>query len=98
MVHPLALARLHARGQLAELGPLGLHFTPKEMDELLSGLSPGWEAIERSVKIMNACPKPPRHSFMPPWLKMIAFGFPLLRFVEHIASDFPRAVDFFENE
>ncbi|MCP4996987.1 MAG: helix-turn-helix transcriptional regulator, partial [Gammaproteobacteria bacterium] len=34
---PLALARLRARGQLAELGPPDLRFTLKEMDELLNG-------------------------------------------------------------
>ena len=34
---PLALARLRARGQLAELGPPDLRFTLKEMDDLLNG-------------------------------------------------------------
>jgi len=34
---PLALARLRARGQLAELGPPDLRFTLREMDELLNG-------------------------------------------------------------
>jgi LuxR family maltose regulon positive regulatory protein len=33
---PLALARLRARGQLAELGPPDLRFTLKEMDDLLN--------------------------------------------------------------
>jgi LuxR family maltose regulon positive regulatory protein len=34
---PLALARLRARGQLAELGPPDLRFTLKELDDLLNG-------------------------------------------------------------
>jgi LuxR family maltose regulon positive regulatory protein len=34
---PLALSRLRARGQLAELGPPGLRFTLEEIDELLNG-------------------------------------------------------------
>ena len=34
---PLSLARLRARGQLAEVGPPDLRFTLKEMDDLLNG-------------------------------------------------------------
>ncbi len=34
---PLALARLRARGHMAELGPPDLRFTLKEMDDLLNG-------------------------------------------------------------
>ncbi|MEM7344779.1 MAG: LuxR C-terminal-related transcriptional regulator [Chloroflexota bacterium] len=34
---PLALARLRARGQLAELGPPDLRFTLKEIDDLMNG-------------------------------------------------------------